>query len=187
MKAFSIFTFMLMGLIIPALGLAQFNVGSSVSSFELSGDDGGKLDGSGWSSKELAGKVSVLFYVDPDEKDLNEEFGELLKEKNYSKDVINYVAIINMEATALPNFLIASSLKVKQRKYTSTLYVKDYNKKLVKAPGFADDNYNILILNPAGKILFYKKGKMSSEEIAQAIGLIEGNFPAMKASNDGAS
>lgn len=187
MKAFGLFTLISIGLVIPQLSAAQISVGSEMSSFELSGDDGGRLDGTAWSSKELAGKVSVLFYVDPDEKDLNEEFGELLKEKNYSKDVINYVAIINMEATALPNFLIASSLKVKQRKYTSTLYVKDYNKKLVKAPGFADDNYNVLILNPAGKILFYKQGKMSSAEITQAIGLIEGNFPSVKASNDGAS
>ncbi len=187
MKRFGLIAGLLIGLGLPVSGFAQFNVGSDIASFELSGDDGGRLDGQAWSSSELAGKVSVVFYVDPDEKDLNEEFGELLKEKNYSKEVINYVAIINMEATALPNFLIASSLKVKQRKYTSTLYVKDYNKKLVKAPGFADDTYNILILNTAGKILFYKKGKMTSEEITKAIGLIEGNFPSVKGSENGAS
>lgn len=187
MKKIGLMGALLLGMLAPVAGFAQFNVGTNMSSFELSGDEGGRLDGSAWKSSELTGKVSVVFYVDPDEKDLNEEFGELLKEKNYSKDVINYVAIINMDATALPNFLIASSLKVKQRKYTSTLYVKDYNKKLVKAPGFADDTYNILILDKDGKILFYKKGKMTSEEITQAIGLIEGHFPAKETAANGAS
>ena len=156
---------------------AELKVGTTLTPFELTGDDGGRLDGSPWSTKELAGKVSVLFYVDPDVKDLNEKFGDLLKDKDYSKDLINYVAIINMEATPLPNFLIASSLKVKQRRYTSTLYLKDYTKKLAREVKFVDDDYNILILDAQGKILFFKNGKMNDEEITKAIGLIEGHFP----------
>lgn len=155
---------------------AQIQVDSQMKVFELRDDDGGRLDGKPWSSKELVGKVSVLFYVDPDFKDLNEEFGDKLKEKNYSLDVINYVAIINMEATWLPNFAIGSSLKVKQRKFPSTLYLKDYKRKLVKEVKFVDEDYNVLILDKNGKVLYFKNGKMSNEEMNQAISLIEANL-----------
>lgn len=161
---------------IATQSFAQIEVGSQMKAFELSGDDGGRLDSKPWSSKELAGKVSVLFYVDPDFKDLNEEFGDKLKEKNYSLDVINYVAIINMEATWLPNFAIGSSLKVKQRKFPSTLYLKDYTRKLIKEAKFVDEDYNVLILDRNGKVLYFKNGKMSGEEMNQAIALIESNL-----------
>lgn len=156
---------------------AALEVGQTIKPFELSGDDGGRLDNKPWSSKELAGKVGVIFYVDPDFKDLNEEFGEALKEKNYSLDLISYVAIINMEATWLPNFAIGSSLKVKQRKFTSTLYLKDFTRKLVKDVPFVDEDYNVLIIDPQGKILFFKNGKMNSDEIKAALALIEANLP----------
>lgn len=156
---------------------AALEVGQTIKPFELTGDDGGRLDNKPWSSQELTGKVGVVFYVDPDVKDLNEEFGEVLKAKNYSLDLINYVAIINMEATWLPNFAIGSSLKVKQRKFTSTLYLKDFTRKLVKDVGFVDEDYNVLILDPQGKILFFKNGKMTADEITKAIALIEENLP----------
>ena len=49
----------------------------------LKGEEGGRVDGKPWSSKELTGKVHVLFYVDPDEKDLNEHVADRLKKEDF--------------------------------------------------------------------------------------------------------
>ena len=44
---------------------------------------GGRLDGKPWSSEELQGKVHVLFYVDPDEKDTNNQVSEAWIRRNF--------------------------------------------------------------------------------------------------------
>ena len=111
-----------------------------------------------------AGKTTILFYVDPDEKDKNEDFSEQLKAKNYDKESINYFAIINMEASGLPNFLISSSIKAKQRKYPNTKYVRDYKKKLVREWKMKDDENHVLVFSKEGKVLFDHPGKLDQNK-----------------------
>jgi predicted transcriptional regulator len=100
---------------------------------ELKEKLGGRLDGTSWSSEELQGKVYVLFYVDPDEKDTNNEASDALDREKFPSDKFQSVEIINMAATWLPNFAISSALKDKQKRYPKTFYVRDYKKVLVNA------------------------------------------------------
>ena len=55
---------------------AMPQVGKPLPTATLSGDLGGKVDGSGWNTEELKGKVQVIFYVDPDEKNTNNHVSE---------------------------------------------------------------------------------------------------------------
>ncbi len=98
----------------------------------LDGKDGAKADGSAWSSEMLKGKVHVVFYVDPDEKDVNNAFSKALKTKKFPLDKYSSVAIVNMAATWMPDFAIAQKLKAKQKKFPNAIYVKDKKKILVK-------------------------------------------------------
>lgn len=139
----------------------------------LSGKEGGKLDGTAWSSTMLKDKVYVLFYVDPDEKDTNNAFSDALRNKKFDLEKYGSVAIINMAATWMPNFAIEKSLKAKQKKYPNALYVKDKHKVLVKHWGLADDSSDILIIDKTGKVLYYKEGKLSQSEIEKVLALIE--------------
>jgi hypothetical protein len=133
---------------------------------------GGRLDGTPWSSQELQGKVYVLFYVDPDEKDTNNEASEALDREKFSSDKFQSVGIINMAATWLPNFVISSSLKDKQKRYPRTIYVRDYKKVLVNAWRIADDSSNVLAFDKQGKVIFRKDGKLTAEEIQALIKVI---------------
>ena len=139
----------------------------------LSGDKGGKIDGTSWNSHMLKGKVYILFYVDPDKKDLNNALANVLKHKNFDKNKVSSVAIINLAATWMPNALIESKLKEKQKQFASTLYIKDRKKVLVKKWGLADDNSDILIFNKKGKLIYKKFGKVSKKGINEIIKLIE--------------
>jgi len=132
---------------------------------ELKGNLGGRSDGTPWSSEELRGKVHVLFYVDPDEKDTNNETGEALDKENFPSDRFQAVGIVNMAATWLPNFAISSALKDKQKRYPRTIYVKDYKKVLVNAWKIADNSSNVLVFDKQGKLIFRKDGKLTQEEI----------------------
>jgi YtfJ family uncharacterized protein len=133
---------------------------------------GGRLDGKPWSSEELQGKVHVLFYVDPDEKDTNNDASEALDREKFSSDKFQSVGIINMAATWLPNFAISSAIKDKQKRYPKTIYVRDYKRVLVSAWKIADDSSNVLAFDKKGKLIFRKDGKLTVEEIQTLIKVI---------------
>jgi YtfJ family uncharacterized protein len=136
---------------------------------ELKDNLGGRLDGSPWSSSELKGKVHVIFYVDPDEKDLNNDASEALKAEKLPRDKFQSFAIINMAATWLPNFAISSALKDKQEQYPTTIYVRDYKKVLVSKWEIADDNSDVLAFDKNGRLFFKKYGKLNKREIQELL------------------
>jgi YtfJ family uncharacterized protein len=155
---------------------AELQLGQVPPAVELKEKLGGRLDGTPWSSDEMRGKVSVLFYVDPDKKDLNNEASEALAAEKFSLEKYQSLGIINMAATWLPNFAISSSLEEKQKKYPNTIYVRDYKKVLVKKWNIADDTSDVLAFDKAGKLIFRKDGKLNAEDIAQLIKVIKENL-----------
>jgi YtfJ family uncharacterized protein len=114
----------------------------------------------------------VLFYVDPDEKDTNNEASDALDREKFPRDKFQAVGIINMAATWLPNFAISSALKDKQKRYPKTTYVRDYKKVLVNAWKIADDSSDVLAFDKKGKLIFRKEGKLTAEEIQTLIKVI---------------
>jgi YtfJ family uncharacterized protein len=144
-------------------------MGETPPTVELREKLGGRLDGKPWSSEELRGKVHVLFYVDPDEKDTNNDASEALDKEKLPSDKYQSVGIINMAATWLPNFAISSSLKDKQKRYPRTIYVRDDKKVLVNAWKIADDSSNVLAFDKQGKLIFRKDGKLTTDEIQRLI------------------
>jgi uncharacterized protein len=143
---------------------------------ELQEKLGGRLDGTAWSSDELKGKVHVLFYVDPDEKDTNNDASEALDKEKFPVEKFQSVAIINMAATWMPNFAISMSIEEKQKRYPRTIYVRDYKKVLVDAWKIADDSSDVLAFDKQGKLLFRKDGKLSPEDIQKLLKAIKDNL-----------
>jgi YtfJ family uncharacterized protein len=148
---------------------AGLEMGQVPPKVELKDKLGGRLDGTPWSSGELKGKVHVIFYVDPDEGDLNDDASEALKEAKLPREKFQSYGIINMDATWLPNFAISSSLKKKQKQYPTTIYVRDYKKALVKKWGIADDNSDVLAFDKEGRLIFRKDGKLNEKEIKELL------------------
>lgn len=153
-----------------------FEIGEIPPKVELKEKLGGRLDGKPWSSEELQGKVHVLFYVDPDEKDTNNPASEALDKEKFPSDKFQSIGMINMAATWLPNFAINSSLEEKQKRYPKTLYVRDNKKILVQAWKIADDSSNVLAFDKKGKLIFRKDGKLNAEEIQKLIKAIRENL-----------
>ena len=162
--------------IVPLSIHAELPLGKKPPVVTLSGDLGGRVNGEPWSSEEISGKVFTLMYVDPDEKEINEHVATALKKNKFPLDKYGSIAIINMDATWLPDFAIASSLEEKQKKYPNTVYVKDLEKELVKKWGLTDDNYDVLVFNQKGEVIFSKDGKLSEEELEKLIQEIRNNL-----------
>ncbi len=159
------------------IGFAELPVGLVPPKIVLEGDMGGRLDGSKWSSDELvSGKITVLFYVDPDEADLNNHVSEALKAEKFDLNKYGSVGVINMAATWLPNFALNIKLKTKQENYKNTVYVKDLQKILVKKWGLKDDSSDVMVFGKNGEVLYSIDGKFSNEQVLEIIKVVKENL-----------
>jgi len=168
-------------LILLSVGLfAGLPLGQKAPVLKLSGNDGGRVDDSPWSSSELVGKVWVVVHADPDESEMNNAATEALKAEDYPKDVYGSVALINMAATWKPNFAINLILSGKQEDYPSTVYVRDNHNMVGKKWGLADDSNNIVVFDPSGKVIFSVDGKVSDKDIKKMIALINAEIELLR-------
>ena len=155
----------------------ELPIGEVPPTIVLEGDLGGRVDGTPWSSEELvSGKIIVLFYVDPDESDLNNHVSDALKAEKYPPENYGSVAVINMAATWLPNFAINIKLKSKQEKYKSTVYVKDLEKTLVKKWGLNDDDSDVMLFGKDGRVLYSYDGKFSDAQVKEIVQAVKDNL-----------
>jgi len=163
--------------LLATLNLWAVTVGEKPKEVVISGENGGMAkDGAAWDSSSIKDKVYVMFYVDPDEKDLNSAFSDALKAKKYDRKNYASIAVVNLAATWKPNVIIESILKSKQKKFPETIYVKDKKSVLVKEWDLADDNNDIVIFDKDGSVLFYKAGKMSKDDMQKAFKIIEAHI-----------
>ena len=165
-----------LGFLVLVGSVVAVELGKVPSSVTLDGENGGKTDGSVWNSTMLKGKVHILFYVDPDERDLNKPLTQALKDRHFDRKKYVSVAMINLAATWLPNAILESKLQSKQKEFPDTIYVKDKKKVLVHKWGLADDNSDILVFDKKGKLIYKKFGKLSKKEITSVLALIERNL-----------
>lgn len=148
---------------------SDLQMGQVPETVVLQESQGGFLDGRAWSSEQIRDKVSVFFYVDPDERDLNNAASEALKAENFPRENYQSFAVMNMAATWMPNFAINRSLKKKQEEYPNTIYVRDNEKVLVEAWGLSDDNNCVLAFDKGGRLIFRKDGQLDDQEIATLV------------------
>jgi predicted transcriptional regulator len=147
-----------------AAAAAPLAVGTKPPAVTIKDDDGAKVDGSAWSSDSMLGKVALLLYVDPDKRDANEAFEAELKKADLPHDKFQSVAVINMDASWLPNGIIASSLASKQEKYPNTVYVKDLKKVLVDKWKLTDDEYVAVVFDRDGKVAATREGAIGAAD-----------------------
>ena len=164
-------------MLFPTMVLAELPIGEIPPKVILKDDLGGRLDGTQWSSEELTfGKVIVLFYVDPDESELNNHVSDALKAENYPIEKYGSIGMANMAATWLPNFAINMKLKSKQEQYKSTVYVKDLEKTLVKKWGLSDDNSDVVVFNKDGRVLYSVDGKFTDTQVKEIVKVVWDNL-----------
>ena len=164
-------------ILVPTMLLAELPIGEIPPKIVLKGDLGGRIDGTQWSSEELVSeKVIVLFYVDPDESELNNHVSDALKAENYPKEKYGSIGMANMAATWLPNFAINMKLKSKQEKHKGTVYVKDLDKTLVKKWGLSDDNSDVIVFGKDGRVLYSVDGKFTDAQVKEIVKVVWDNL-----------
>ncbi|MEA2078207.1 MAG: YtfJ family protein [Candidatus Marinimicrobia bacterium] len=151
-------------------------IGEKPVKLELDGKNGGRMDRSGWCSSELETTAWVLFYVDPDESDMNVAAEDTLDILDIPKTQLKSAAVINYRGTKLPGFAVTIILKNKQKKYPDTLYLTDKKHVFVETWGLTDNSYCTLVFDKTGVLVYRFDGPMDEEEIAKYIEVIQANL-----------
>ncbi len=151
-------------------------VGEKPAKLELDGSNGGRLDKTPWCSCELENTAWVVFYVDPDESDMNVAAEDSLDVLDIPKDKLKSAAVINYKATKLPGFAVNIVLKNKQKKYPDTLYLTDKKHVFVEEWGLTDNSYCTLVFDKTGVLVYRFDGPMDEKEIAVYLKAIQDNL-----------
>lgn len=147
-------------------------IGEAPPAVRLEGAGGGLIGGGAWSADDLPGRVRVLFYVDPDEKDLNEATAEAIRREAFPAEHFGSVAVINLAASRVPNVILNRIIAGKQKKFPRTQYVKDNAKALVRAWGLSDDGYDVVLFDADGRVQAHHRGRLSEADTAALVTMI---------------
>ncbi|MEA1910497.1 MAG: YtfJ family protein [Spirochaetota bacterium] len=134
----------------------------------LESDDGSYADGRIWDSSVLQGKITLLVYFDPDERKKGEIFMPTLEafERDLDFSQFQTILIVNLKATLIPGFLIKTVIKGQAKDHPKRNYIFDDNSVLVKNWRLGDDEYNTLVTNEAGRVIYSHSGKWKEGEIS---------------------
>ncbi len=123
-----------------------------------------------------AGKVLQVNYVDPDEKDLNEPYNEVLDkavkvDKRIDSVLFKGIGITDCKSTWLPNGIVRSIAGNKAKKFKTTILF-DYDGKLQNLWGLPRDSYSVVILDKNRICRAVYSGKIPESENEKIIQLI---------------
>ena len=125
----------------------------------------------------LKKRLVLIFYVDPDEPNLNREFAEAMKKTNFPAEYLTAMGIVNMkDAPLLPDWLLRFMVRreIESDPRAKGVIFTDPDNLLQKAwkMGSCNNKFVIILIDKSGEVLFIKKDKMTQQEITGTIDLI---------------
>jgi predicted transcriptional regulator len=150
---------------------AELKVGDKAQDFKLQDSTGKEYS---LASPDFQGRVMSIFYVDPDEKDMNVHVEDaLLKDPGLERKTrYKGLGITNMKASALPNFIIKGVIKSKQEK-TGAIILLDFDYTILNLWGLKNDSSNLVILDKERICRYIYKEKLPPEEVVKVIQIIK--------------
>ena len=123
-----------------------------------------------------AGKVLQVNYVDPDEKDLNEPYNDVIDRAVKVEGRIDSlrfkgIGITDTKSTWLPNSAIRLIARSKAKKFKTTILF-DYDATLQRIWGMPKDNYTVVILDKNRICRAIYEGKIPETENEKIVQMI---------------
>jgi len=148
------------------------SVGEILSDVVLDKANGGTSQGNIWHSSSLKGKVHTLLYVDPDKRDDCKLLLDALKKLKHKKGDYTTVVIVNLAATWMPNIILESKLKSKEKELKNMEYIFDKKKYLIEKWQLEDDMSNVFVLDKQGRVIYVKNGKLIAHDVIEILNKI---------------
>lgn len=126
----------------------------------------------------LGEKVIVLFYTDPDVKDVNDPLSDAIKARKFSTDKYRGIGVANCKVTWIPNGAIRMKSRQKEKQFPGSVVLLDEDEKIRNSWSLADcDGKGVVIVvgkDSKIKLLSYVKSQAESKAlIAQVTRVIQ--------------
>lgn len=86
----------------------------------------------------LGEKVTLLFYTDPDVKDVNDPLSDAVRAKKFASDKFAGIGVANCKETWIPNSAILMKSRQKEKQFPGSVVLLDENQTIKKAWSLAD-------------------------------------------------
>ena len=127
-----------------------------------------------YTMQNWAGKVLLVNYNDPDEKDMNEHFNDAVKEESKNgllkEATFKGIGIADCKASWKPDSLIRSFGASAAKKY-NTVILFDYDASLRNAWGLKEDSANAILLDKNGVCRAIIRGRVPDDQVASLVQL----------------
>jgi hypothetical protein len=158
-------------ILIHAQGGVKLEVGMKAPDWKFMDASKKEFTMNSWS-----GRILQVNYVDPDEKDLNEPYNEVVDKAvkvDMRIDSLKFkgIGITDCKSTWLPNGAIRLIAGNKAKKFKTTILF-DYDASLQKLWGLPEDNYSVIILDRNRVCRYICKGKIPESENEKIVQLI---------------
>ncbi len=127
-----------------------------------------------WESTQLTGKVRVIQAIAgrSSAKEMNAEIIEAIKAANLSAEIYQTTTIINQDDSIWgTGGLVKSSAEDSKQEFSWSSMVVDADGTVRSAWQLQEESSTIIVLNKTGQVLFVQEGKLTPQEIDQAMEL----------------
>lgn len=126
----------------------------------------------------LGEKVTLLFYTDPDVKDVNDPLSDAVRAKKFAHDKFAGIGVANCKETWIPNSAILMKSRQKEKQFPGSVVLLDENQTIKTAWSLADCDSKgvVLVIGKDLRIKFisYVKSQADSKAIiAQVVKVIQ--------------
>ncbi len=150
---------------------ADLQVGDRAANFILTDSLGNDYT---LNSPNFRGRVLYINYSDISSKDMNKHVDDSLKADAGIDRKRSYVGlgIANMKASVVPDFIIASVIKSKQRETGATILLDD-NYIILNNWGLKNKVSNVIVLDKSRICRYIYKGRLPAEEVTKLIKIVK--------------
>lgn len=135
-----------------------------------------------WSTSNTSNKVKVLLHMAGTKaaKAINQNFIDQLKAAKFDRRYYQTITIVNRdEAIWGTGIFVANKLEENKRQYPSNVFVIDDDSQVKEQLALASDSSAVILLSPKNTVRFVKEGRLSEQEIAQVLSLINKEIKLM--------
>ncbi|MGF1758001.1 YtfJ family protein [Photobacterium sagamiensis] len=175
----------LLAALLPGVAAAHnIQVGQTVPNVTVSDQGeimltGDKVIYQPWESTQLTGKVRVIQAIAgrSSAKEMNAEIIEAIKAANLSAEIYQTTTIINQDDSIWgTGGLVKSSAEDSKQEFSWSSMVVDADGTVRSAWQLQEESSTIIVLNKTGQVLFVQEGKLTPQEIDQAMELVKTNL-----------
>jgi uncharacterized protein len=136
----------------------------------------GKFSWQPWTSTNLNGQVYVIQYLAARQSTstMNEQFADALTARAFPGDKYAYITLVNMDdAMWGTSGFVPGKLEETKKQHPDHVLVADAKGDGRKTWDLNKESSAIIVLDKAGKVVFFKDGALTKDEIDSTLKLIE--------------